>query len=262
MLSPPSTQSSETSSQVSIERYCSVVDIERSKFNKDTYLSYSLGICCENMCMFNSNSHEVIAPKDLYRRALDQIRDCQRRLMHLSKRERYNFIRNEVDKAFKGVTLGGHIILELTVVPGGPIVCNQAFRNIYDIGYTTFKKICKEVKSRSVSSAAILTTRSIRNESLKRRDATKDYFCIPDTDELLAMEYCPDTPMAMQTYVWMKQYFEVMGEMMPVGWGQRKEIHLDSGTLKSEVWTEYKYVCRLLIILLPLRISYLQKRIQ
>ena len=153
-----------------------------------------------------------------------------------------NFIRTEMDKGFKGVTAGGHIILELALVPGGQIVCGQAFRNCYDIGYTTFKRLCQDIKKGHVGSAPDLTSKNFRAEALKRRESTTDYFKIPDSEELLAMEYCPDSPKAMQTHAWMKQYFEVMGEIMPVGWGTHKEIHLDSGTRKSDVWKEYKYV--------------------
>ena len=199
-------------------------------------------MCCEKMCMFNLKSDELHDPKEIYFRALDQVHTCQKRLEHLSRKEKNNFIRDEIGKGFKGVSSGGQIILELTLVPGGPIVCGQAFRNCYDIGYTTFKKLCKNVKNGQSSSAPDLTSKNMRREALKRRQSSVDYFRIPNSAELLAMEYCPDNPKAMQTYVWMKQYFEVMGEAMPVGWGKHKEIHLDSGTLKTDIWKEYKYV--------------------
>ena len=202
----------------------------------------TMGVCCQKMCMFNLKSDEAIDPSKIYFRALDQVHTCQKKLELLSKKEKKNFIRTEMDKGFKGVTAGGHIILELALVPGGQIVCGQAFRNCYDIGYTTFKRLCQDIKKGHVGSAPDLTSKNFRAEALKRRESTTDYFKIPDSAELLAMEYCPDSPKAMQTHAWMKQYFEVMGEIMPVGWGTHKEIHLDSGTRKSDVWKEYKYV--------------------
>ena len=96
--------------------------------------------------MFNLKADEVIEPKDVYFRALEQVQTIQKRFQHLTRREKNNLIRGEIDKGFKGITAGGQIILELTFVPGGPVVCGQAFRNCYDIGHTTFKKLCKHVK--------------------------------------------------------------------------------------------------------------------
>ena len=216
--------------------------LRRSKYNKDKYLKKTLGMCCEKMCMFNLKTDEHSEPRDIYFRALAQVQTCQKRLEHLSRKEKMDFIRTEIGKGFKGVTAGGHINLELTLVPGGPIVCVQAFMNCYDIGHTTFKKLCKHVKQGHAGSEPELTSKNIRRQALKRRESTVDYCRIPDSAELLAMEYCPDNPKAMQTFVWMKQYFEVMGEMMPVGWGKHKEIHLDSGTRKKDIFHEYKYV--------------------
>ena len=68
--------------------------------------------------MFNLKSDEAIDPSKIYFRALDQVHTCQKKLELLSKKEKKNFIRTEMDKGFKGVTVGGHIILELTLVPG------------------------------------------------------------------------------------------------------------------------------------------------
>ena len=239
--SQPTTSSSESAIE-STSQQSSLGNTKSSKYNKDKYLTKTLGMCCENMCMFNISSDVPIAPKDVYCQATQRISECQRRLQHLTKNEQFNLIKSEIDRGYKGISEGGHIILELTLEPGGPIICGQAFRNYYDIGYTTYKKLCKQVKERKLNSEPDLTVKNSRGAALKRRDCKLSFFNIPNSDELLAMEYCPDSPKAMQTYVWMKSYFEVMGEMMPVGWGQRKEIHLDSGTLKTEIWKEYKYV--------------------
>jgi hypothetical protein len=191
------------------------------------------------MCLFSlPRGSKQLSP---IQSAAFHINECHGKLKHLTRTERMHHILLEIEKGYKGMTAYGYISLQLTLETGGPVVCSSAFRTAYNIGLTTFKKLCSRIKSRQLVFTEDHTKRNERLTALQRRNIDRDYFSVPKSSDQLAYEFCPDTTLAMSTYVWMKNHFDVIGEAMPVGWGSFKEIHLDSGTLKTKIWEEYKY---------------------
>ena len=157
----------------------------------------------------------------------------------LTHKEKNRDITQQIACAFKGVTEHGRIKLELQLEAGGKIVCPKAFQIAYNIGHTKFQYLCDVVKRSGASiyeSIENLTCKNARMVCVESNAATKKFFNIPDTADLRALKVLPDTPMAMQTYVWMKAYFDLVGEHMPNEW---EEIHLDSCTVKKEIYLEY-----------------------
>jgi hypothetical protein len=190
------------------------------------------------MCLFSlPRGSKQLSP---IQSAAFHINECHGKMKHLTRTERMHHILLEIEKGYKGMT--AYIFLELTLETGGPVVCSSAFRTAYNIGMTTFKKLCSRIKSRQLGFTKEQTKRNERLTALQRRNIERDYFSVPKSSDQLAYEFCPDTTLAMSTYVWMKNHFDVIGEAMPVGWGSFREIHLDSGTLKTKIWEEYKYV--------------------
>ena len=239
-----SSQSSICSTDVSISSspplMCNPCVGSRPFRDKDSNLSRKLGVCCSSMCLFYlPRGSKHLSP---IQSAAFHINECHGRMKHLTSTERMHQILLEIEKGYKGMSKCGYVCLELTLETGGPVVCSSAFRTAYNIGLTTFKKLCSRIKSRQLNFSEEHTKRNERLTALQRRNIERDYFNIPHATDQLAMEFCPDTPLAMSTFVWMKNHFDVIGEAMPVGWGSFREIHLDSGTLKTKVWEEYKYV--------------------
>ena len=218
---------------------CNPCSVSKRLRNKDPNLSRTLGLCCARMCLFSL----PVGSKQLspIQSAAFHINECHGKLKHLTRTERMHHILLEIEKGYKGMTAYGYISLELTLETGGPVVCSSAFRTAYNIGLTTFKKLCSRIKSRQLVFTTEHTKRNERLTAIQRKNIKRDYFSVPKSSDQLAYEFCPDTTLAMSTYVWMKNHFDVIGEAMPVGWGSFKEMHLDSGTLKTKIWEEYKY---------------------
>ena len=168
-----------------------------------------------------------------------QINAIQKKQEALTHKEKNHAIMQQIAHGFKGVSEHGKIQLDLQFEVGGKFVCNKAFQVAYNIGHTKFQYLCDVVKrSGGVVSdnTDTLNARNARKIAMSKRLATKKFFSIPDSAELRALEILPDTPMAIQTFVWMKKYFALVGEHMPNEW---EEIHLDSCTVKKVIYEEY-----------------------
>ena len=188
-------------------------------------------ICCSKMCLFKSKDGM---------RSLNQVFqmlvDVKTRYEALSPSEKKVRLISEVEKGYRGLTSSSRIQLELRLNPEEGIVCSKAFQTAWDIGHATFERICKTVKDRVSGHTEALTPKNQRKIVEDYWKATKQHFGISVDCVMHSLSILPDTPIAIQTFVWMQEYFHMVGEHLPNDWAQ---VTLDSSITKKNIYKEY-----------------------
>jgi len=171
---------------------------------------------------------------------------CLEELKCFSKKEKRNYLSTKIAQTcWTGdICQKGYARYDWKIGIGNAIkngVCREAFMIAYDIKSTYFETLCREVKEGTLNYEKKLNDKTnivhedrnnvIYNELIRY---TKLHGLKLTVQQLAAMQI-PNTQVALDTYGWMDNYFQLVGDIMPNSNG---DIHLEPITIK-EVHDEY-----------------------
>lgn len=136
---------------------------------------------------------------------------------------------------FRGVTEKGYARLEIRIIPEGPPVCRRAFCIAFDIGESTFHSLVEKIKCGAVSAVPTLSDRSAIAPTLNLYDEIGQRWSIVLEREQVSAMVISNTSESLFAYTWLDDLFRFIGDHMP----NLNEIHLDSVTIKKEIFVQY-----------------------
>ncbi len=116
-------------------------------------------------------------------------------------------------------------------------VCRQAFCNVYEVGTTYVKELCRTVKAGIRVERTDLEDTTPKPSSSFVKELTKmaERLGVTLTTDQLASLVVPNTVPALTCFAWMKNFFDSVGDKQP----NANEIHLEPTDVKT-VHDEYK----------------------
>lgn len=223
--------------------------------------------CCSEMCIGKVIEHErsTIAKSCNFsdpfqintKSVINKIHQrTQQPYLHLSFSDKTDAIVQYLRAScFKGLTQKGYVSISLKVIPDGPEVCRKAFQYFFGITENNYFSMCNMLKLGIVNSQRALgdTSRvsggssshsSSNNRIIPVTNVFGDRFNVDVTARDIGLMNLPNTPRAHQLFKWLDDLFDIIGDYMP----NIQEIHLDSITVKKQLWDMYceelKLICK------------------
>ena len=202
--------------------------------------------CCDNLCLFTKLGFRNLSFHDAVANSTDKLNAFRNQFVTMSRKEMRHRIKQIIARCYKGQSNGVYIKLNLQLEPTDQIICSKAFYIACGIGKTTFKALCKEIKTQQTNDLgrfhhAFETKRSVKIVY----EIEKKYNIVLDHRQRASSEL-PATSKSLATFIWIENIFKFIGDSMP----NADEIHLDSSTERKTIWREYRYGFQFSIVIL------------